>query len=262
LRFPIMFALLPLALTACDPDVDEDGLLASEEAELGTDPEKADTDGDGLSDFVEARELGTDPLAFDSDGDGFSDGEENTAGTDPLFNASWPADLGRWPDNSASLAEADLGWGLGDQMYNWTAIDQHGDQIALHQFAGHAILLDLSAGWCGPCRAVASGAQAEWEQHKDQGFLIIHLMTDDNRGGGGVTDDAFLNSWSTEYGLKFPVVDNENGAALAGLSRSGLYPGSIPFMVLLDQELKIVDTATGNGAQVGLINKALVLLAE
>jgi len=37
----------------CDPDADDDGLLAEEEAQYGTDPLNADTDGDGKSDFSE-----------------------------------------------------------------------------------------------------------------------------------------------------------------------------------------------------------------
>lgn len=43
----------------------------------------ADTDGDGLSDNIEALRLGTDPLRADTDGDGMTDGSELTAGTNP-----------------------------------------------------------------------------------------------------------------------------------------------------------------------------------
>ena len=50
---------------------------------LGTDPESADTDGDGLDDGAEL-DLGTNPLVADTDGDGLSDGEECNLGTDPL----------------------------------------------------------------------------------------------------------------------------------------------------------------------------------
>ena len=56
-------------------DLDEDGLGADEEVDLGTDPDDADSDDDGLLDGDEV-ELGTDPLACDSDGDGLIDGLE------------------------------------------------------------------------------------------------------------------------------------------------------------------------------------------
>ena len=59
-----------------------------------------DTDGDGLSDALEA-ELGTDPLNADTDGDGWSDGDEvRVFGTDPLDDLSNPDTVAAGPDDS------------------------------------------------------------------------------------------------------------------------------------------------------------------
>ena len=91
--------------TASDPD--GDGLSSSQEGELGTDPNDADTDDDGLDDGkevgthltdptdadtdddqlpdgAEIGEYGTDPLNPDTDHGGVPDGTEVTAGTNPL----------------------------------------------------------------------------------------------------------------------------------------------------------------------------------
>ncbi|MBI2170356.1 MAG: hypothetical protein HYU28_12785, partial [Actinobacteria bacterium] len=66
-------------------DPDGDGLINVDEQGLGTDPLRADSDGDGLSDGEEVMIFGTDPRSADSDGDGLDDGEEvMTFGTDPL----------------------------------------------------------------------------------------------------------------------------------------------------------------------------------
>jgi len=68
------------------PDSDGDGLMDSEEALLGTDPLKEDTDDDGLSDYDEVNgTFGhiTDPLLRDTDGDGYGDGFEVMMGVDP-----------------------------------------------------------------------------------------------------------------------------------------------------------------------------------
>ncbi|TDL99986.1 MAG: hypothetical protein C4K58_01705 [Flavobacteriaceae bacterium] len=59
-----------------ETDADKDGLSAEEEAKLGTDPTKADTDGDGLLDGVEYHTTKTDPKKDDTDGDGSKDGAE------------------------------------------------------------------------------------------------------------------------------------------------------------------------------------------
>ena len=57
-------------------DSDGDGLLDSEEAQIGTDPFDPDTDKDGLSDGEEVKTYQTDPLNPDSDLDALKDGPE------------------------------------------------------------------------------------------------------------------------------------------------------------------------------------------
>lgn len=59
-------------------DPDSDGLTNLEEFNAGTDPNLADTDGDGLKDGEEVKTTKTDPTKVDSDGDGLSDGAEVT----------------------------------------------------------------------------------------------------------------------------------------------------------------------------------------
>ncbi len=56
---------------------------ASTTAAVTSDPDVADTDGDGLNDLKES-ELGTDPRSADTDGDGLNDKAEVDGGTDPL----------------------------------------------------------------------------------------------------------------------------------------------------------------------------------
>jgi len=67
-----------------DPDVDN--LNNLQEYNARTNPNNADTDDDGISDYDELKGmLGyvTDPTDYDSDNDGLSDGNEITLGTDP-----------------------------------------------------------------------------------------------------------------------------------------------------------------------------------
>ena len=84
-------------------DEDGDGLMRREELVYGTDDTLADSDGDGLTDFVEAKvgwnvdvayttangagvasyRVASDPTQADADGDGLSDADERLGGTDP-----------------------------------------------------------------------------------------------------------------------------------------------------------------------------------
>jgi hypothetical protein len=72
---------IPATMTATrvawlEQDDDGDSLLNFEELESGTLTNAKDTDGDGLTDFVEMKINGTNPLNNDTDGDGIFDGEE------------------------------------------------------------------------------------------------------------------------------------------------------------------------------------------
>lgn len=71
-RNPELQQLLQLEIRA---DADQDGLPDGLELELGTATDQPDTDGDGLSDYLEARKYGTDPLKRDSDDDGIADSD-------------------------------------------------------------------------------------------------------------------------------------------------------------------------------------------
>jgi hypothetical protein len=82
-------------------DTDGDGSSDGEEVYLGTDPlaakapvARADSDGDGLFDVDESKTYGTNPGVSDTDGDGVGDGAEVDRGTDPLKNQATPMPTG------------------------------------------------------------------------------------------------------------------------------------------------------------------------
>lgn len=76
--FAIDKGTAPVAVT----DHDGDGLTDQFEALLGTNPNEADSDHDGLSDTYETSVSHTNPLDPDTDRDGITDGVEVSRGTD------------------------------------------------------------------------------------------------------------------------------------------------------------------------------------
>jgi len=80
-RFPDSYPTVKAGIhvymgTSDADDDDEDRLINGEERTFGTDPELADTDGDGLKDGEEVKRYHINPLKADSDGDELTDGDE------------------------------------------------------------------------------------------------------------------------------------------------------------------------------------------
>lgn len=69
-------------------DGDGDGLNSEEEKKYGTNPNFADTDSDGLTDYYEVKISKTNPLKKDSDEDGINDGDELDLNLNPLSYSS------------------------------------------------------------------------------------------------------------------------------------------------------------------------------
>jgi len=82
------------SLSASGKDSDRDGLTDTQEKACGTNPKKADSDGNGIRDGADDKDrdglsnkaefrYGTKCRSKDSDRDGISDGEEVRRGSDP-----------------------------------------------------------------------------------------------------------------------------------------------------------------------------------
>ena len=129
-----------LAAGCGDRDNDGDGLTNAEEDELGTDPDLADTDGDGIDDFTEVNETGTDPTNPDTDGDGYDDGDEWDGNTDPLDDIDHPY-AGGWPIDACRADVVPEGDDVGQVAEAWSAMDQFGENVRFHDFCDHVIVL-------------------------------------------------------------------------------------------------------------------------
>ena len=125
----------------------------------GTDPNVADTDGDGLDDGAEV-DAGTDPLAADSDDDGYLDGEEVEAGTNPLYYYSHPYTggyhVGNCTEDPVPTGPTGTGtydsytWSYyqeGDVAENFTLVDQYGEEVDLWSFCGNNVMIVFGAFW-------------------------------------------------------------------------------------------------------------------
>ena len=88
---PTDISSFPVESTPGFDDLDGDGISNAEERSVGSDPQRVDSDFDGLDDFAEIRKYFTSPILVDTDGDGAWDGEEVAANTAPGNPESTPS---------------------------------------------------------------------------------------------------------------------------------------------------------------------------
>jgi cytochrome c biogenesis protein CcmG, thiol:disulfide interchange protein DsbE len=80
-----------------------------------------------------------------------------------------------------------------------------GESYTLSEFRGQAVLVNLWATWCPPCRAEMPTINKMYQEYKDQGFtvLAIDMTYQDN--------PMNVVPFTQEYGLTFPILLEETG---------------------------------------------------
>ena len=80
-----------------------------------------------------------------------------------------------------------------------------GATYTLSELRGQAVLVNLWATWCPPCRAEMPTLEKIYHEYKDQGFIVLAIDLT-------YQDDPFaVVPFTKEYGLTFPILLDETG---------------------------------------------------
>jgi len=80
-----------------------------------------------------------------------------------------------------------------------------GKTYTLSELRGQAVLINLWATWCPPCRAEMPTIEKIYQEYKDQGFIVLAVdMTYQD-------DPLQIVPFSEEHGLTFPILLDESG---------------------------------------------------
>jgi peroxiredoxin len=195
-----------------------------------------DEDGDGLM-SEEEDEYGTDPQKADSDGDEYSDGEEVVGNTDPNDRKDHPYE-GGWAIDSCRHDIDGTGTAVGEIANNFELEDQFGDTVRLHDFCGKAILLTIGAEWCVPCQMKAAKLEALYQQYEPEGFIAIDVLFEDQDYEPATSETA--ERWVDAYGLTVPVLIDPDGTLLTAYAAAGLIPSET--LMAAGLEILVADT--------------------
>src|SRR5574341_62851 len=84
----------------------------------------------------------------------------------------------------------------------------------LSDYRGQVVLLNFWATWCAPCREEMPALQAYYDDHRDQGFVLLAV----NAGESADLARPYIE----EYGYTFPVVLDRDGALFDYFAARGL----------------------------------------
>ena len=92
---------------------------------------------------------------------------------------------------------------------DFTLKTPEGEKYTLSELKGNAVLVNLWATWCPPCRAEMPAIEKMYQEYKDQGFVVLAVdMTYQD-------DPANVVPFIQKYGLTFPVLLEETGDVAA-----------------------------------------------
>jgi|GEM_PF-1017569 len=215
-------------------DRDNDGLPDLIEEEYGTDPEIADTDGDGLSDawevYHELNPLTENQVGKDSDDDGFSDLDEFVSGTDPYDELSIPAESPKDRDEDGLPDIMENLWGS-DPDDPDSDKDGRNDKWAFHEIEyskdadedGLPDILEIMYGTDPDVSDFTPGTLFFAEYPEDSDSDGLPDVVEENKYGTApdspdTDEDGMTDGWEIYHGLKFDENDSEADTDSDGFS--------------------------------------------
>jgi peroxiredoxin len=116
---------------------------------------------------------------------------------------------------------------------DFTLPDVQGNLVRLSALRGQAVLINIWATWCYPCRAEMPSMNTLYQDYRAKGLAIVAIATD---AEGKSVVEPFIQA----YGLTFPVVLDPQNLVGAQLRVPG-----IPASYVLDKQGRIVGLEIG-----------------
>jgi thiol-disulfide isomerase/thioredoxin len=110
---------------------------------------------------------------------------------------------------------------------DFTLKDLSGKTVHLADFRGHPVLLDFWATWCGPCRMSIPLVQKFYQDHKDQGLVVLGMNVDEDRSS--------VYPFVQRFQMTYPVLYAADSSMSDAFGVEG-----IPTFILLDAQGRII----------------------
>lgn len=112
-----------------------------------------------------------------------------------------------------------------------------GDTVALDDYTGQVVVVNVWGSWCAPCRAEAPMFAAAARDLADQDVAFLGI---DSRDPSASAARAFVRNFDIPY----PSIYDQQGRTLLAF-RGTLTPNSIPSTVIIDREGRVAASVLG-----------------
>lgn len=126
-----------------------------------------------------------------------------------------------------------------------------GETIALSDLRGQAVVLNLWASWCPPCRAEMPALQASYEQDGPNGLVVLAVNTTFQ------DSEAEAAAFVEQRGLTFPIALDRDGI----VTRLYLLR-ALPSTFFIDPEGVITEVVIGGPMSAATIRSAVADLLD
>jgi cytochrome c biogenesis protein CcmG, thiol:disulfide interchange protein DsbE len=117
----------------------------------------------------------------------------------------------------------------GSPAPTYTAPTLAGDTVSLAELRGEAVLLNVWATWCAPCRREMPALQAAHEAWADEGLRVVGASIDRRTAAGQVRD------FVQDHGITFTILHDAGSEVTRRFRTAG-----VPETFLIDREGTIV----------------------
>jgi len=121
--------------------------------------------------------------------------------------------------------------------------DLDGKPLALEDFRGKTVALNVWASWCVPCRDEAPALEAVAESYADRGVQLIGINTRDS--------NPPAKSFQERFSISYPSIVDPDGQ-LQLLFRDSISPQAVPSTLIIDEQGRIAARVIGPVTRLGL----------
>lgn len=109
------------------------------------------------------------------------------------------------------------------------SVSEAGRQIALQDYTGKVVVLNIWGSWCGPCRAETAALEAVQQETKAAGVQFLGINVRDQRDAAR----DFLHNFKVSY----PSLFDPSGRVLLALS--GFPRSVVPSTIVIDRRQRV-----------------------